>query len=74
MKNIKNITYICTVFLFVLGFQIKTYAQTDWSKSENAKGGFTFAMPEKPDFQDTINVNFLGVLKEVLKKGYICVW
>jgi hypothetical protein len=47
--------------LFVLGFQTKVYAQTDWYKLENSKGYFSFAMPEKPDFRDTLNVNFYNL-------------
>lgn len=57
----KNILYICTIFAFVLAFESQTYAQTDWYTAENTKGRFSFAMPEKPDFRDTINVNFYNL-------------
>lgn len=51
--------YICTMFVFL--YQNQTFAQANWLKLQNQKGDFKFAMPEKPEFRDTVNVNFYNL-------------
>jgi hypothetical protein len=56
----KKKMYICTVLAFVLNI-VPFYAQIDWHKTDNEKGGFSFATPEKPKLRDTVNVNFYNL-------------
>ena len=57
----KNIMYICAIFALVLDFENQMYAQTDWYKTTNEKGGFSFDMPENPKLRDTVNVSFYNL-------------